>query len=102
AYNTVALFILYLWKEDDMSFPYANLDANLWPEADWYSMRGLPSGPSGLQSNWPPHPDEVDFLIQPDKDVPSFYQFAATPQGLTFGCNLLLASNSDVAANKAV
>ncbi len=102
AYDTDALFILYRCTEDDMSFPYANLDANLWPEADWYSMRGLPSGPSGLQSNWPPHPDEVDFLIQPNKDVPSFYQFAATPQGLTFGCSLLLASNSDVAADEAV
>src|SRR5208283_1710475 len=102
AYNNDALFILYRCAEDDMSFPYANLDANFWPEADWHSMRGLPSGPSGLQSSWPPYPDEVDFLIQPNKDVPSYYQFAATPQGLTFGCSLSLASNSDVAPDKAV
>jgi len=101
AHNSVALFILFRCTEDDMSFPSANLDANVWPEADWYARRGLPSGPTGLQSNWPPNPDEVDFLIQPDKDVPSYYQFAATPQGLTFGCSRSLAPNNDVTADES-
>ena len=52
-------------------------------------------------NNWPPNPDEVDFLIQPDTGVPSYYQFAATPQGLKFGCERLLSSNTDVAADEA-
>ena len=101
AYNSDALFILCRCTEDDMSFPYANLDAEWWPEADWYSLRGLPSSQSGLQSNWPPNPDEMDFLIQPDKDIPSYYQFAAALQGLTFGCVRLLASNTDATADEA-
>ena len=100
AYTDDALFILCRCTEDDMSFPYANLDAKWWPEADWYSLRGLPSGQSGVQSNWPPNPDEVDFLIQPDPAVPTYYQFAATPQGLTFGCVRALPSNTDVTADE--
>lgn len=97
AYNSDALFILYRCMEDDMSFPYSNLDANFWPKADWYSLHGLPTE----DNNWPPHPDEVDFLIQPDKDVLSYYQFAATPQGLTFGCSRSLPPNNDVTADEA-
>jgi len=80
-----------------MSFPYANLDKNLWTSADWYSLQGLPSA----SNNWPPNPDEVDFLIQPDTGIPSYYQFAATPQGLKFGCNRLLNSNTDASADQA-
>jgi alpha-glucosidase (family GH31 glycosyl hydrolase) len=79
-----------------MSFPYSNLDKNLWP-VDWHSLHGLPSE----ANNWPPNPDEVDFLIQPDASVPSYYQFAATLQGLKFGCNRLLSSSTDVAADVA-
>lgn len=97
AYNSDVLFILYRCTEDDMSFPYANLDGNIWPSADWYSLRGLPTA----DNNWPPNPDEVDFLIQPDKDVPSYHQFAATPQGLTFGCSRSLAPNNNVTADEA-
>ncbi|MGA2206712.1 MAG: hypothetical protein ABSG10_08265, partial [Terracidiphilus sp.] len=82
AYNSDALFVVFRCGEPDMSFPYANLDVNLWPEVDWHSLHGLPSA----ANNWPPNPDEVDFLIQPDAGVPSYYQFAATPQGLKFGC----------------
>lgn len=54
AYNSDAFFVVFRCEESDVSFPYANLDASLWPETDWHSLRGLPSGPSGLQSNWPP------------------------------------------------
>jgi alpha-glucosidase (family GH31 glycosyl hydrolase) len=97
AYNSDALFVAFRCEESDMSFPYANLDAGLWREVDWHSLHGLPSG----NNNWPPNPDEVDFLIQPDTGVPSYYQFAATPQGLRFGCERLLNSNTNEAADEA-
>jgi len=97
AYNSDALFVAFRCEESNMSFPYANLDAGLWREVDWYSLRGLPSG----NNNWPPNPDEVDFLIQPDTGIPSYYQFAATPQGLKFGCERLLTSSADMAADAA-
>jgi alpha-glucosidase (family GH31 glycosyl hydrolase) len=102
AYNSDALFVVFCCEESDMSFPYANLDPSWWPETDWHSLRGLPSGPSGLQSNWPPNPDEVDLIIQPDTSVPSYYQFAATAQGLKFGCNRVLRPNPDVDADQRV
>ena len=98
AYSSDALVILFRCQENDMSFPYANLDAHLWRSADWHSLPGLPSG---SDNNWPPNPDEVDFLIQPDPSIPSYYQFAATPQGLKFGCNRLLGSASPGAADEA-
>ena len=78
-----------------MSFPYANLDPDWWPEVNWHSLHGLPSA----NNNWPPNPDEVDFLVQPDTRIPSYYQFAATPQGLRFGCERLLGSSAVVAAD---
>ena len=99
AYSSDALLILFRCGERDMSFPYANLDAEWWREADWRSLPGLPSG-SG--TNWPPNPDEVDFLIQPDFAAPFCYQFAATPQGLKFGCKRLLSSNVEASADAAV
>ena len=97
AFSSEALLILFRCEESDMSFPYANLDEKLWSSADWYSLHGLPSA----SNNWPPNPDEVDFLIQPDIGIPSYYQFAATPQGLSFGCNRLLTSNAGVSADEA-
>ncbi|MGD0745896.1 MAG: TIM-barrel domain-containing protein [Verrucomicrobiota bacterium] len=97
AYNSDTLFILCRCTESDMSFPYANLDADSWSEANWHSLPGLPSA----SNNWPPNPDEMDFLIQPDTGIPSYYQFAATPQGLKYGCNRLLNSNTDVSADEA-
>ena len=97
AFSSDALLILFSCEESDMSFPYANLDKNLWPVVDWYSLHGLPSA----NNNWPPNPDEVDFLIQPDTGIPSYYQFAATPQGLKFGCNRLLKSKTDASADEA-
>jgi alpha-glucosidase (family GH31 glycosyl hydrolase) len=96
ALSSDALHILFRCEESDMSFPYANLDKNLWTSADWYSLRGLPSA----SNNWPPNPDEVDFLIQPDPGSPSYYQFAATPQGLKFGCSRLLNSSADASADQ--
>jgi alpha-glucosidase (family GH31 glycosyl hydrolase) len=89
-YNSHALFVGFRCEENDMSFPYANLDANWWPEANWYSLHGLPSA----ANNWPPYPDEVDLLIQPRAGVPFYYQFAATLQGLKFGCERMLSSNT--------
>jgi alpha-glucosidase (family GH31 glycosyl hydrolase) len=97
AYSRDALFVVFRCTEGDMSFPYANLDKNWWPMVDWRSLHGLPSA----NNNWPPNPDEVDFLIQPDAGVPCYYQFAATPQGLSFGCERLLPSNIGMSANEA-
>jgi alpha-glucosidase (family GH31 glycosyl hydrolase) len=98
AYNSDTLFIMFRCAESDMSFPYANLNKEWWPTVDWYSLRGLPSA----ANNWPPNPDEVDFLIQPDTGTPSYYQFAATLQGLTFGCSRILNSDPGMAADAAV
>src|SRR6185437_3570053 len=98
AYNSGTLFVVFRCEESDMSFPYANLDPSWWREADWHSLPGLPSA----ANNWPPNPDEVDVLIQPDMSVPSYYQFAATPQGLKFGRNRVLSPNPDAAADQAV
>jgi alpha-glucosidase (family GH31 glycosyl hydrolase) len=95
AYNSETLFILFRCAESDMSFPYANLNSDLWPSANWHSLHGLPSA----ANNWPPNPDEVDLLIQPDTSNPSYYQFAATPQGSIFGCERLLPSNTAAAAD---
>ncbi|MGA9061716.1 MAG: hypothetical protein WB341_08635, partial [Terracidiphilus sp.] len=97
AHNSDALYVVFRCGEPDMSFPYANLDKSLWPVADWHSLHGLPSA----ANNWPPNPDEVDFLIQSDAGVPSYYQFAATPQGLSFGCERQLSFSTDVAADAA-
>ena len=97
AYNSNALFVVFRCEENNMSFPYTNLDTNWWPETDWHTLHGLPSA----ANNWPPDPDEVDLLIQPDASVPSYYQFAATEQGLKFGCNRVLSSDSDVAPDEA-
>ncbi|HVU08559.1 MAG TPA: TIM-barrel domain-containing protein [Verrucomicrobiae bacterium] len=91
AYNSNTLFVVFRCEDKNMSFPYTNLDTQWWSEADWHSLHGLPSA----SNNWPPNPDEVDFLIQPDASVPSYYQFAASEQGLKFGCNRLLNSGSD-------
>ncbi len=96
AYASDALFVAFRCGESDMSFPYHNLDKNLWP-VDWHSLRGLPSA----ANNWPPNPDEVDFLIQPDPSTPSYFQFAAMPQGLRFGCERQLSFSTDVAADAA-
>jgi len=96
-YNDDAIFVLFRCTEPNMSFPYTNLDADWWRAANWHSLPGLPSGSKG---NWPPNPDEVDFLIQPDRAIPSYYQFAATPQGLKFGCNRVLESGTVVSADE--
>ena len=98
AYNSDAIFVVFRCGESDMSFPYHDLDKSLWPVADWHSLHGLPSA----ANNWPPNPDEVDFLIQPDPSTPSYFHFAATPQGLRFGCERQLSLRTDVAADAAV
>lgn len=98
SYNHDALFVACRCSEDDMSFPYANLDADLWREANWHSLPGLPSA----ANNWPPNPDEVDILIQPDTASPSYYHFAATPQGLKFGCNRELSISTELSADQIV
>ncbi len=97
AYNSDSLFIGFRCAEDDMSFPYANLDAAWWREANWHTLHGLPSE----ANNWPPNPDEVDVLLQPDRSDESYYQFAATPQGMKFGCSRGLNSATDVSADEA-
>ncbi len=96
-YNDDALLVMCRCTEDDMSFPYSNLDADLWREANWQSLPGLPSA----SNNWPPNPDEVDILIQPDTAIPSYYQFAATPQGSKYGCCRVMSSRTEVSADEA-
>lgn len=98
ARNSDALLILFRCEERSMSFPYANLDTDWWQQADWHSLPGLPSG---SQTNWPPNPDEVDFLVQPDPGVPSYYQFAATPQGLKYGSKRVLNPGPDASTDAA-
>lgn len=98
AYSDDALFVAFRCTESDRTFPYANLDPELWAKANWHSLRGLPSGAS---SSWPPYPDEVDILIQPDQAVPAFYQFAATPQGKKFACKRVLFADVNASADEA-
>ena len=95
AYNNDSLFVAFHCEERDMSFPYDNLDPASWPVVDWYSMRGLPSA----NNNWPPNPDEVDILIQPDPGVHSYYHFAATQQGLKYGCERQASFSPDEPAD---
>lgn len=97
AYNSDALFVVFHCSESDMSFPYANLNPDRWREANWRSLHGLPSA----SNNWPPYPDEVDILIQPDAGTPYYYQFAATLQGLKFGCQRLSRVSADMAPDAA-
>lgn len=82
SYSDETLFVLFRCEESNMSFPYTNLNPESWREADWNSLHGLPSG---CRLNWPPYPDEVDVLIQPDPAVSSYYQFAVSQQGAAFG-----------------
>ncbi len=89
AYNSRALFVVFRCEENNLSYPYANLDPKYWSSANWYALHGLPSG----TDNWPPYPDEVDILIQPDTATSSYYQFAATLQGMKFGCERLSSSD---------
>lgn len=97
AYTNDLLLVAFRCEEKDMSFPYANLDGNWWSEANWHSLHGLPSA----ANNWPPYPDELDLLIQPDPSIPTYYQFAATPQGLKFGLNRSSKSNAEVGPDEA-
>jgi hypothetical protein len=101
AYNDRTLLVLWRCMEPDMAFPYAALDPKWWPEANWRSLPGLPSGPPQYVG-WPPYPDEVDVLLQPHPGAPYYYQFAATLQGLTFGCKRVLTTNTSAAPDDAV
>ena len=98
AYSSDALFVVFQCSEIDTKFPHASLDPELWSQVSWASLNGLPSGAA---SSWPPNPDEVDILIQPDPKVRSFYQFAATPQGAKFGCRRVLFSDEGSSPDEA-
>lgn len=90
AYNNDTLFVIFRCEERDMSFPAIHR------EADWYALDGSPAGSEVNTSvSSPPFPDEVDFFIQPDMNVPFCYQFAATIDGLQFGCERLLKFSLD-------
>lgn len=90
AYNNDTLFVIFRCDERDMSFPAIHR------EADWYALDGSPAGSEVNTSvSSPPFPDEVDFFIQPDMNVPFCYQFAATIDGLQFGCERLLKFSLD-------
>ena len=90
-YDSNTLLVVFRCEENDLSFPVGL------QKADWYALRGLPSG----SDSWPPFPDEVELLIQPDMGNPCYYQFALTPEGLKFGCERLLSSNLDEAADES-
>jgi hypothetical protein len=92
------LFVTVHCEERNLGFPYAHLDEAGWPNADWYSLQGLPSGSRPI---CPPYPDEVDLLLQPDAGIPVYYQFAATLQGLKFGCKREIALDSNAAPDDA-
>jgi hypothetical protein len=89
-YDSSALLVVFRCEENDLSFPVGL------QKADWHALQGLPSG----SDSWPPFPDEVDLLIQPDVGNPCYYQFAVTPEGLKFGCERRLISNLDESADK--
>lgn len=79
-YTDSALLVAFRCAEPDMSFPVGLL------KEDWYQLAGLPSG----SDSWPPLPDEVDILVQPDSSKPAYYQFAVTPEGVKYGCRRVL------------
>ena len=80
AYTDSALLVAFRCAEPDMSFPVGPL------KEDWYGLAGLPCGSDA----WPPLPDEVDILVQPDSSKPAYYQFAVTPEGMKYGCQRIL------------
>ena len=88
AYDSTALLVVFRCAENDMSFPVGLQEAN------WYSLAGLPSG----SDSWPPFPDEVDLLIQPDIGAQSYHQLAVTLEGLKFGCERSSNSTLDASA----
>jgi alpha-glucosidase (family GH31 glycosyl hydrolase) len=90
AYDSNTLLVVFRCEENGLSFPVGL------QRGDWHSLHGLPSG----SDSWPPFPDEVDLLIQPDMGNPCYYQFAATLEGLKFGCERWLSSNLDDGADK--
>lgn len=86
AYNRDYLFVVFRCHENDLSFPAMS------QKADWYSLLRSPSEQdSGF-------PDKVDLFIQPDMQHRSFFQFAATINGLTFGSWHGLRSATDETA----
>src|ERR1043166_2557360 len=90
AYDSDSLFVVFRCHENNMSFPIAN------HEQDWYSLDGSPAGSeTSTDVSSPPFPDEVDIFIQPGMGTPLYYHFAATVDGLTFGCERVWASNLD-------
>lgn len=80
AYTEDALLVAFRCTEPDMSFPVGLL------KEDWYALAGLPCG----SDSWPPLPDEVDILLQPDAAKPAYYQFAVTPEEVKYGCQRVL------------
>jgi alpha-glucosidase (family GH31 glycosyl hydrolase) len=90
AYDNDTLFVVFRCDESEMSFPAVDR------EADWYALDGSPAGSEVSTSvSSPPFPDEVDFFVQPDMNTPFCYQFAATINGLQFGCERSLKVTLD-------
>src|ERR1035437_88269 len=81
AYGRNNLFIVFRCQETDLSFPAMS------HHADWYSLL---QSPSEKDSEFP---DKVDLFIQPDMNRPFYFQFAATLDGLAFGCRHELRFN---------
>jgi len=85
AYSEANLWVLFRCGENDPSFPAKS------QSADWYALLRSPSEQdSGF-------PDKVDLFIQPDPQNRSFYQFAATLDGLRFGCRHGLRTTNEPA-----
>jgi alpha-glucosidase (family GH31 glycosyl hydrolase) len=96
SYDNDALNVVFRCKEKDMAFPTSDLiypvnqSAGTNRLANWMAMFGSPGG----CDSWPPFPDEVDVLIQPDPASPSYYQFSVTPDGAKYGREYTLNTNS--------
>jgi alpha-glucosidase (family GH31 glycosyl hydrolase) len=82
AYDTNELFVVFACTENDLSFPVQR------HPADWYALASLPSDQDTA------FPDKVDLFLQPDRKSGTYYQFAVTLDGQTFGCGHRAASVS--------
>jgi alpha-glucosidase (family GH31 glycosyl hydrolase) len=83
AYTKDDLVILFRCTEDNLSFPTISHND------DWYSDLRAPSDQDSE------FPDKVDLYVQPDMRSHTFYQFAATLDGLNFGCRHSPRSKSE-------
>ncbi|HEX3718690.1 MAG TPA: TIM-barrel domain-containing protein [Verrucomicrobiae bacterium] len=87
AYNSNALFVVFRCSEPDMRYPAKQ------HKTDWFKLLRSPSEQDAA------YPDHVDVLLLPDTRERSYYHFAATLDGESFGAkrqaNSGLATSDD-------